>query len=366
MSTQRVNDGLAAADAGGGKPLPASRQSGPRRPSGRAEQRAARRLLTHHRTGLILALVVVWGAFSLANSTFATWDSGLALAQAMSTVAIIGGGLTLVLVCGEIDLSVGAVYSLAGIVAAKLFLLGWALPTLILAALAVGVAVGIVNGLLSTYGRLPSFIVTLGTMSIVLGLATIISNGTVLSPAGSGNPALAGRLEDFSWLTSASLPFELPMQALWMVISLIILSVVLNRTTFGFRMTATGSNPVAAEIAGIRVKLVRIGAFAIAGLMAAVAGVLDLSAVGSADPTSGSALTFPVFAAVVIGGTSLAGGEGTMFGTALGSLLLAMITVGIAITSVLSLYQLVFVGTITIVAVAIDRWTTGRKVAEDL
>jgi ribose/xylose/arabinose/galactoside ABC-type transport system permease subunit len=317
-----------------------------------------KRAAAHRRAGLILALFVVWGVFSIANPVFATWNSGLALAETMSTVAIIGAGLTLVLVCGEIDLSVGAVYSLVGVVAADLFLHGWSVPALIVAALLVGVGVGVVNGILSTYARLPSFIVTLGTMSMALGAATIVSGGTVLSPAGSGDPKLAGRLEDLSALTSTSLPFDIPMQALWMVVSLVILAVVLNRTTLGFRMSASGSNPDAAEIAGIRVFRVKTAAFVLSGLMAAVAGIVDLSAVGSADPTAGSALTFPVFAAVVIGGTSLLGGEGTMFGTALGSLLLAIITVGITITSVLSLYQLVFVGGITVLAVAIDRWTT--------
>jgi len=309
----------------------------------------------------VLALVVVWAAFSLKNPIFATGGVALSLAQTMSTVGILGAGVTLVLAAGEIDLSVGATYGLVGIVAAKLFLLGWSVPALIAASLGVGAGVGLVNGLLSTYGRLPSFIATLGTLNLGLGLASIVSGGLALSVSAATEPSYAHNLEVFSWIGGASLPLNFPIQFIWMSLVMLILGVTLNRSMLGFRMLATGSNPNAARVAGINIRRTKIAAFVLSGLTAAIAGIIDLSYVGSADPTNGSTLTFPVFAAVVIGGTSLTGGEATMIGTALGALLLAIITIGLTVASVLSLYQLVFIGGITLLAVGIDRWTSTSR-----
>lgn len=308
--------------------------------------------------GLVLAIIAVGIVFTALRSEFLTSSNILELLRSMSSLAIVALGLTLVIIVGELDLSIGAVYGLAAMVMGLLWTAGTPLPLALAAGLCSGLAVGAVNAALTTLCSIPSFIVTLGMLNFVQGVTLWISNAQAVSPAfESGSKISPGALSIFEGIGKAELPLEIPMQVAWMVAIAIVVGIVLHRTLFGFRLMAIGGNPGAARLARLPVVRYKWAAFMAAGLLAAVAGILDFSFLGSTDATSGLSLTFPVFAAVIIGGASLTGGRGTVWGTLIGALLLSMLTNGLALLGVGAYAQLMFVGVVTVTAVGIDQFS---------
>jgi ribose/xylose/arabinose/galactoside ABC-type transport system permease subunit len=307
--------------------------------------------------GLWLAIVLISVAFNLINTHFFDQGNLVDLLRSASSLAIVAFGETVVIIAAEIDLSIGSVYAFAPIVLGVLWINdGLSLYVAILAALGASALVGVVNGFFTLVVRIPSFVVTLGTLSLVNGIALLLGNAAYFTPAFSDKPLPHGELRVFNAL-GASSPFGIPAQVLWLLGIALAFVVVLHRSLFGFRIAAIGGNAEAASVARLPVRRYRLIAFVICSLMAAVAGIVDFSFLGSTQSgTSGSTLTFPVFAAVIIGGASLAGGSGTVIGTFTGAILLTVLSNGLALIGVGGGAQQVFVGVVTIGAVAIDRW----------
>lgn len=308
--------------------------------------------------GLLAAIVLIGVVFTILNSSFLTTTNLLELIRAMSSLAIVALGETLVIISNELDLSVGAVYGLAAMAMGTLWVNGVPFYLALAAGLGVGCLVGAVNAFFTTVWKIPSFIVTLGTLNFVQGTTLLVSHAQAIDPAYVNPPVNPRDLDVFRGLGATTLFGNIPIQVLWLIGLALVMAGLLHRSLFGFRLVAIGGNAEAARLAKLAVTKYKWIVFIIGGFLAALAGILDFSFLGSTDPSAGTALTFPVFAAVIIGGASLTGGRGTVIGTLSGALLLEELTNGLSILGVGSFAQLMFVGVVTIGAVAMDRWTS--------
>ncbi len=301
--------------------------------------------------GLVAAMIIAAIAFQLMTGAFFTTGNILSIFEFMTTMAVVGFGETLVVVAGEIDLSLGAIYGLAAMTCGLLWTHGMPFLLSMVIGLLVGSIGGLVNGLIVTGLGVNSFIITLGMLNLVEGITYYISNNTAISPGGSGNGF------NIYLAIGAGEVAGIPSQIFWLIAVGIVMWVVLHRTVLGFWVAAVGGNVRAARAAHLPVKRIKTYTFIIAGALAALAGIIDFSLVGSTAPTAGSTLIFPVFAAVVIGGASLSGGRGSIIGTLLGALLLEILTNGLGLLGAGAFAQLLFVGGVIIAAVAVDRWS---------
>lgn len=307
--------------------------------------------------GLFVAIIVIALVIFIIKPSSFNVDVGISVLRAMSSVAIMSLGLTLVIVVGEIDLSFGAMYGLGANVLAVLWIvLGVPVYVALPVAIAVGACFGFVNGLLVTAIRIPSFIVTLGTYNLFYGFSLWITHTSTFNPAypPPGAEVSEGQLNFFTGLTASFGQHPISAEVFWMIALAIVVGLLLHRTLFGFRLMAIGGNPVAAKLARLPVTRYKILAFVLSGGLAAIAGILDFSFIQTVQPNSGLQFTFPVFAAVIIGGASLSGGKGTIVGTMGGALLLAELQQGLALLSPGPHVQQIFLGVVTIGAVALD------------
>ncbi|UDL91797.1 ABC transporter permease [Mesorhizobium sp. PAMC28654] len=311
--------------------------------------------------GLFAAIVVVALIFIAINPNVANLNMAGSVLRSMSSVAIMALGLTLVIVVGEIDLSFGAIYGLAINCLAVMWIVHgipvyFAMPLAIL----VGALVGLFNGVLVTQLKIPSFIVTLGSYNLLYGVTLWVSNTGTFNPAypPAGKTVPKGELDFFVGLTQSVGSFQLSIEVIWMIAIAVVIGLLLHRSLFGFRLMAIGGNPIAASLARLPVRSYKVMAFVLCGVLAAVAGVLDFSFIQTSQPNTGLSATFPVFAAVIIGGASLSGGKGTVIGTLGGALLLAELQLGLSILSPGAYVQQIFLGAVTIGAVALDLFLT--------
>lgn len=311
--------------------------------------------------GLLIAIVVIGAFFQTQRSAFLSPENLVVLIRSMASLAIIGFAQLLVIISGELDLSVGSVYGLTATVLAVVWLgegiSPVALPFVfaLLVALAVALAAGAVNAFFTTVVGIPSFIATLGMLSIASGLELLASNASNFNPQFNRPPPEPIDYELFRALGATRIADGIPIQIGWLVVFFIVFWVLRHRTLFGFRLLAVGGNPEASRITRLPIRRYKFAVFMLCSLMAGFSGILDFSYVGSIGPNSGASLTFPVFAAVVIGGASLNGGRGTVVGTLMGAILLAELRNGLAIIGVGAFAQLIFVGVVTIAAVTLDR-----------
>ena len=312
--------------------------------------------------GLALAIIIVAGLFTFIAkpNTFLTLINGLGMLRYMSTVGIVALGLTLVIVVGEIDLSFGFMYGLASsLIAVAWIQWGWPIWLAILLAFGAAIMVGSFNAVLVTRFQIPSFVATLGSGQLIFGFTLLITNTATFNPSypPSGMHVDSSQLGFFNGLTHQDLPNKFPMQGLWLIAVSIVIGFLLSRTLFGFRLKAIGGNPQAARLARLPVARYKFAAFIACALLASLAGLLDFSFIGSTQPNAGVSLLFPVFAAVIIGGASLAGGRGSALGTLLGALLLSIISNGLALLAVGGYMSNFVLGGVTILAVMLDRYT---------
>ncbi|MBZ8176609.1 ABC transporter permease [Corynebacterium poyangense] len=292
--------------------------------------------------GALVGLIALIIILALASPAFLSFHNLINVGVQAATVAILAFGMTFVIVTGGIDLSVGAVAALGGMVAAyswaELGLPGWL--TLILGLLT-GLLAGVIAGLSIAYGKLPAFIATLALMSIARGLTLVISEG---SPAASPNAV--------NWM-GTDLGF-LPMPVIMMFLAGLISWFILSRTVLGRSMYAIGGNFDAARLSGLPVKRILISVYALSGLFAAWAGLVMTARLSSAQPNAGTGYELDAIAAVVIGGASLTGGRGGAWGTFIGALLLAVIRNGLNLLNVSSFWQQIVIGIVIAVAVGFD------------
>ncbi len=292
--------------------------------------------------GALVGLLVLCLALFIATPDFLTGPNLVNIGIQVSTVAVLAFGMTFVIVAGGIDLSVGSVAALSAMVSSWMYV-GSGLPgwMALLAGLATGLLVGIVNGLASAYGKLPSFIATLAMLSVARGLTLVISDGRPIKTA-----------PEVSFLGSNLGP--IPMPIIVLVVAALIASFLLNRTVLGRSMYAVGGNAEAARLSGLPVKRIVVIVFGLAGLFAALAGLLLAGRLDSAQPQAAAGYELDAIAAVVIGGASLAGGLGRISGTLVGALVLVVIRNGLNLLNVTSFWQQVVIGVVIALAVGID------------
>jgi ribose transport system permease protein len=305
-----------------------------------------RRLLLDN--GALTALIVLVVAMSALSGDFLTTDNLLNVGIQAAVTAILAFGVTFVIVSAGIDLSVGSVAALSATV------LAWSATSAgvpvflaVLLAIATGIACGLVNGILISYGKLPPFIATLAMLSVARGLSLVISEGSPIA-----FPDSVSRLGD-------TLGGWLPVPLLVMVVMGLIAAFVLGRTYIGRSMYAIGGNEEAARLSGLRVKRQKLAIYAFSGVFAAVAGVVLAARLSSAQPQAADGYELDAIAAVVIGGASLAGGTGKASGTLIGALILAVLRNGLNLMNVSAFWQQVVIGVVIALAVLLD--TARRK-----
>jgi ribose/xylose/arabinose/galactoside ABC-type transport system permease subunit len=302
--------------------------------------------------GILAFLVAMSLAIGAARPTFFAPGNLLAMGRQMAELTIMGVAMTFLITAQELDLSVGSIYGLCSLtmtlMAQNLGVNLWAALALVLVLAA---ALGVVNGLITTKGRIPAFIVTLGMLYILRGAALVESPWPI---SGLESPSFFAALDGKIG--------AVPVQIFWMFGFVVIGSLVLKRTTFGYHVRATGSNRAAAELSGIRVQRVKVIAFVLTAVTAAFAGAMSFAHLGSASPLAGTGYELNVIAAVVIGGTALFGGQGTVIGTFLGAALLTIMRNGLVQLGGEGRLQDAFLGGIIITAVLIHTHLSFRRV----
>lgn len=292
--------------------------------------------------GALVGLILLCVGLFIATPHFLTVNNVINIGVQAATVAILAFGMTFVIVTAGIDLSVGAVAALGGMVSAYSFselgLPGWL--TLIIGLLC-GLAAGAICGIAISYGKLPAFIATLAMMSIARGATLVISQGSPIPSA----PAV-------NWMGSNV--GRLPVPILMMAIAGFACWFILSRTVLGRSMYAIGGNIEAARLSGLPVKRILISVYALCGLFAGLAGLVMTGRLSSAQPQAGVSYELDAIAAVVIGGASLAGGNGKATGTLIGAILLAVIRNGLNILNVSSFWQQIVIGLVIALAVGFD------------
>ncbi|MBI2194746.1 MAG: ABC transporter permease [Planctomycetes bacterium] len=311
-------------------------------------------LSSWRRNGIWLGLVLLCLFFTLATDRFWGRENFLNILRQISILSVLAVGATFVILTAGIDLSVGSVLAVSAMVMAKVFhgfpesshgyWLGLA------AGLGVGLLFGLANGLIVTLGGIHSFVATLGTMAIGRSVARVLHGGREI-----------GHLPDRLAVFAEGYWGPLPVPVLLMAAVYGGAYATLRWTRFGRLVYALGSNREACRLTGVPVRRCEVGVYALAGLLAALGGIIVTSRVGSAEPRAGLGIELEVIAAVVVGGTSLAGGRGGVLGTLCGALLMGVLGNGLNLLDVNTDWQGVVVGSIVIAAVVLDRWGRDRK-----
>jgi ribose/xylose/arabinose/galactoside ABC-type transport system permease subunit len=309
--------------------------------------------------GVLMALLLLFIFFSLSSQYFFGLTNLLNVLRQVSLLGIMAMGMTMVITCAEIDLSVGSVYGLASTIAGMMMTKGGlSIWSSLVITLIVTAGIGFMNGALATFVRIPALIVTLGVMNVARGLALILSKAQVI---GINYRTVSDPFIDKFLLLGQGKVFDtVPMLALFLIIIAIISYLIFNRTIFGFHMRAVGGNPVAARAAGLNSYKVKIVTFTILGFLCGISGILNLSFLANVQGTVGRGLELDVIAATIIGGTSLSGGSGTMIGTLIGVLIMGVLRNGIMLMGINPFWQEVLVGMVIIGAVAIDVWSSKK------
>ena len=300
--------------------------------------------------GIVIALIILCTVFTIANSRFLSLANFMNIFQQVAVVAIAAFGMTWVILLGEIDLSVGSIIAVAGMVGAQSLALGTGFPAALLITIIAGAILGAVNGLLTARLLLPSFIVTLATMSIYRGLVSLPTGGAPLM------------ISDPNWQAIGASHFLGVPLIIWILLVLFLLNhILLSMTVFGRQTYLTGGNREAALYSGIRVGRVKIIVFTLSGIMSAIAGILLSSRLYSAQTNAGVSYELDAIAAAVLGGTSLSGGVGTIPGTLIGALIIGVLNNGMNMLSIHYFIQLVVKGVVILVAVWLDVRAKQRK-----
>lgn len=314
-------------------------------PGSRGAQQSLGRLLAIRELGILGAALGLFIALSIARpDTFFTENNILRVAMQISLLTIIGTGMTFLFIAGELDLSVGAMYGLLALTISKMmFAWTWPPALAVVATIGAGAAIGLLNGFLTTRFRIPSFIVTLGMLGILRGLALVWIR----------TPPL-GRRPEFDKLMAGKLFGQIPAQVLWMAGVVLVAAWVLAKTKFGYHVYATGDNELAAANAGINTRRVKIACFVILGALTGLAASILIGWVHGVSRGYGPGYELDVIAAVVIGGTNLFGGVGSVFGTFLGAAITGMITTGLVLLGAQQDSEPIAKGAVIILAVLLD------------
>lgn len=299
--------------------------------------------------GTLIGLLIIVITFSFLSPVFFTVPNLLNILQQSSINGIIALGMTLVIISGGIDLSVGPTAALSAVLGATLMVSGVPIPLAIMATLGVGALCGVFSGMLVAYAGLQPFIVTLGGLSLFRALALIFTNG---------NPIFGIPMEFRTVINSTV--FGVPAPIVIVIAIAAILWVVMNKTPLGEYILAVGGNEEAARVAGVPVKRTKVTVFVISGVLASLASLILIGRLGAAEPTMGNLWELDAIAAAAIGGASLMGGKGSVIGTLIGAVILGSLRNGLTLLNIQAFYQLLATGLIIIIAMLIDRATRGK------
>lgn len=294
--------------------------------------------------GMLSTLLIICLIIGGLNPVFLSINNLSNILVQSSIIAIISVGMTFVIISGGIDLSVGSVVALSGMLAGYALSTGYPTPIAIVACLATGMICGLISGGLVALFRVPPFIATLGIMSVARGLSLMVQGGRSIS----------GFNSDFLLIANGTM-IGIPLPICLMIIAYILAHIVAKYTYWGQYVYAIGGNERAAWLSGIPIKTYKIGVYSVCGLLSAVASIILTSRLNSAQPVAGNSYELDAIAAVVIGGASLSGGRGTVIGTLLGALILSVLRNGLSILNIPSYVQQIAIGSVIVTAVAIDQ-----------
>ena len=294
--------------------------------------------------GLLILCVVLTGL----SDRFFTMDNLLNVTRQVSINAVISVGMTLVILTGGIDLSVGSILAFAGSITAGLLSGGQSLISAIIVGVVAGAFIGMINGALITRAGIPPFIATLGTMTAARGFTLVYTDGRPIT----------GMEEAFRFLGGGYIA-GVPVPVIIMAVIFLLAHIMLTRTKFGRYVYAIGGNEEAARLSGIGTKKILLSVYTLAGLLAGFSGVIMASRLNSAQPTAGAGFELDAIAAVVLGGTSLSGGVGTVGGTLIGAMIIGVLDNGLNLLNVSSFYQQVAKGVVILLAVYVDKKRKG-------
>nr|WP_050807033.1 ribose ABC transporter permease [Acetonema longum] len=292
---------------------------------------------------MILSIVL-----TLLSDRFLTVDNLLNVARQVSINAIISVGMTLIILTGGIDLSVGSILAFSGSITAGLLAGGQAILPAILAGVAAGAILGLINGLLVARAGIPPFIATLGTMTAARGFTLVYTDGRPIT----------GMEEAFRFLGGGYLA-SIPVPVVIMAAIFLAAYIMLTQTRFGRYIYAIGGNEEAARLSGINTKKILLAVYTLGGVLAGFSGIIMASRLNSAQPTAGTGFELDAIAAVVLGGTSTAGGVGTVGGTLIGAMIIGVLDNGLNLLNVSSFYQQVAKGAVILLAVYVDKKRKG-------
>jgi ribose transport system permease protein len=299
--------------------------------------------------GGLIVLLILFGGLTLGVPEFLTANNMANLARQVAVFGIIAVGQLLIILTAGIDLSVGSVLGLTGCITAELLVHGTPVGIAIIGGLAAGAAIGVFNGVLVAYGKLPPFIVTLGMLGIARGAVLVLTDASTVQPL----PDSFGKIANGDFLHLPNL--------LWLfALVVVVTAFVLRRTVFGRYIYAVGSNPESARLAGVPVTKVLVAVYAIGGLLAAFGGVLFMSRLNAGIPTGGTGYELNAIAACVIGGASLFGAKGGAYGAAAGALIVGTLNNGGNLLNINSFYLQIIIGALILIAVAFDQFQ-GRR-----
>jgi ribose transport system permease protein len=296
---------------------------------------------------VLMAVILACLFLSVATDSFATAKNLYNITRNFTFVAIIALGMTLVIITGGIDLSVGSVLCLCSMVLAVVMHAGYGIEVGIAASIGTALVAGAFNGVMIAYLGFPPFVITLGMLSIARSLAMVASNNTVVFEFGPDHDTLLA-LGGGAWFFGIANP------VLYMIVLALLTGFVLRWTKFGRYVFAIGGNPEAAELAGIKTRWVTVRIFALMGLLCAIAGAISTARLNAATNAQGELDELYTIAAAVIGGTSLAGGTGTIAGAMLGALVMQSLQSGMVLLGIDSPLQRIVVGVVLVVAVWLD------------
>ncbi len=304
--------------------------------------------------GVLMVLIGIMAVLSITAPSFLKTQNLINIMRQMTEIGIMAIGMTMVIVCAEIDLSIGSIYGATAMVAALLIKDGISPTLAFFVAICAGAAIGFINGFLSTKAKMPAFIVTLGTMQIFRSVAYAVSGGRSIGAFSNESQK--------SWVFGIGSNIgPIPVQIIVMVALFIITFIIMKKTKLGFDIYATGGNKRAARLAGINTDRMKIISFVIIGVLSAFAGIISIAYLKSVPTTAGAGREMDVIAAVILGGTSMSGGRGTILGTFLGAAIMAVVKNGMVLLSVPAFWQSGFIGIIIIAAVLMDTWITARN-----
>ena len=300
--------------------------------------------------GTLLGLLLIGLIFSVLTSDFLTLPNLINVLQQSSINACVALGMTLVIICGGIDLSVGSTAALSAVLSATMMAAKVPTPVAVIAGLAIGVVCGLINGGLVVWGRLQPFIVTLGTLSVFRAMALIYTNG---------NPIFSIP-KPFRQVVQAKLGI-LPMPVIIVLFLGLLTWLMLRKTPVGEYLLAVGGNEEASRVSGVPVGMTKITAYVCSGLLASIAALSVVARLGAAEPILGDQWELDAIAAAAIGGASLMGGKGSIFGTLVGALILSTMRDGLTLLHVQAFYQKLATGLIILAAMFVDRFTRGKE-----